>query len=205
MRYILCVLLLCPPFWGQAPPTGHATSNVPCSVANAGNDNKISINCGIGREQGQKILSLLNKILMDRIDPDAVMAKLDEILHAVNPNLRTKAYFCNGGWRTQGPGANAALQVTMDPSEDPSLKQMIDLANARPRDNNELLKICGSEIESNPEWLTPRLFCALAYAGVGNSTKAKEMLDVYDSRKGPAYDENSLCQQLSNAAHSALQ
>jgi hypothetical protein len=201
VRYsFILSLLVSLPCWTQTAATGRASTGGPCSVANTGSDNKIQINCGIGREQGEKMLAILNKILANRIDSDAVMAKLDEILHAVNPNLPKKAYFCNGGWTSSGPGVNTAMQMNTSFDEDPSLAEMIKLANAG--QNEELLKACTSQIESEPDWLTPRLFCAIAYGGMANKVKAQEMLDTYNARKGPAYEGDDLCKQLSDAAHS---
>jgi len=83
--------------------TGAATTTGPCSQANTGNNNIFTINCGIGEALGQKMLDILNKILASQVDAGAVIKKLDEILHVVNPNLPTKTYFCDGHWRTQGP------------------------------------------------------------------------------------------------------
>ena len=99
-------------------------------------------------------------MLANQIDADKVMAKLDEILHAVNPNLPTKVYFCKGGWRSLGPGPNTGMQMTMNGGEDPSGVEMAKLSDAR--QFKELLKVCTTQIESKPEWLTPRLFCGLA-------------------------------------------
>ena len=66
--------------------SGAANTTGPCSPANTGNNNTFNISCGIGQAQGQKMLDILNKVLANRLDPESVMAKLDEILHAVNPN-----------------------------------------------------------------------------------------------------------------------
>jgi hypothetical protein len=81
VRYsIVLVMLVCLPCWTQTTATGNASTSQPCSVANTGNGNKIQINCGIGKEQGEKVLAILNKIVANHLDPNAVMAKLDEIL-----------------------------------------------------------------------------------------------------------------------------
>ena len=64
MKYsFLFVLLISIPCWTQTAATGQASTNEPCSVANTGSDNKIQINCGVGKEQGQKILAIVNKIV----------------------------------------------------------------------------------------------------------------------------------------------
>jgi hypothetical protein len=85
MRYALVLtLLLSLPCWTQTTTTGQATTNTPCSIANTGSDNKIQINCGIGKEQGDRMLAILNKILADKLDTDVVMKKLDEITESLH-------------------------------------------------------------------------------------------------------------------------
>jgi hypothetical protein len=61
-----------------------------------------------------------------------------------------------------------------------------------------------SRVSYAPEWLTPHLFCGMAYLGIGNRTKAKEMLTEFESRTGPAYDVDA-CHQISVYLHRALQ
>jgi hypothetical protein len=81
LRFILVLfLLISPPSWTQTKTTGQASTNAPCSVANTGSDNKISIVCGIGKDQGRKMLAVLNKILANQLDTEKVMEKLDEIV-----------------------------------------------------------------------------------------------------------------------------
>jgi hypothetical protein len=194
----LLVSLSC---WTQATTTEEAVANGPCSIANSGSGNKIQINCGIGKEQGQKMLAILNKILAKQLDPDVVMAKLDEILKAVNPNLPAKSYFCDGHWKSVGPGANAALEINMG-GDDSAFQEMIRMNNSR--QYADLLKTCFAEIHSAPEWLTPRLFSGLAYLGTGDKSKARDMLTKFDSRTGPAYKVDG-CQQMSEYLHKLLQ
>jgi hypothetical protein len=58
-----------------------ATTSGQCSPISPNNSGAITINCpGMSKEQGQKMIAILNKILADQLDPDAVMAKLDEII-----------------------------------------------------------------------------------------------------------------------------
>ena len=147
------------------------------------------------------MLAILNKILADRLDPDAVMAKLDEILKAVNPNIPARTYFCDGKWRTAGPGQHAALEVYMG-GDDSAFREMVRLNNSG--QYAELLKVCLAQIGSAPEWLTPRLFCGLAYLGTGDKIKAKDMLAEFDSKTGPAYNADG-CQQMSDHLHRMLQ
>ncbi len=201
---VLCWLFLLTalPCLGQkSDSTGSATTTGPCSPAVSGNNNQFSINCqGISKEQGAKMLGILNKILQNQLDPQAVIAKLDEILKAVNPNLPTRTYFCNGQWRTAGPGKNAGFEINMG-GDDSVFQQMARLNNSR--QYADLLKICLSQIQSAPEWLTPRLFCGLAYLGLGDKVKAKEMLKEFDSKTGPAYDAEA-CNQITTFLHASL-
>jgi len=147
------------------------------------------------------MLVILNKILSNQMDPDAVMAKLDEILKAVNPNIPAKTYFCNGQWRTAGPGANAGFEINMG-GDDSAFQEMVRLNNSR--QYSELLKVCLAQIQTTPGWLTPRLFCGLAYLGTGDKVKAKAMLVEFDSKTGPAYDVDA-CQQMSVHLRKILQ
>lgn len=202
---VLCLLLVLTalPCRSQKPTaTGDATTTGPCSPAVTGSNNQFNINCqGISKDQGTKMLGILNKILANQLDPEAVMAKLDEILKAVNPNVPVKTYFCNGMWRTAGPGQNAGMEIIMG-GDDSAFKEMARLNNSR--QYADLLKMCLSQIQSAPEWLTPRLFCGLAYLSLGDKVKAKEMLKEFESKTGPAYGAES-CHQMSTYLHTALQ
>jgi len=75
------VLLVSPAI---AQQTGAATTKGTCSPATTGNNNTFTFNCGIGKEQGQAILGIVNRILANQIDPAAVMAKLDDIQRGVD-------------------------------------------------------------------------------------------------------------------------
>jgi hypothetical protein len=203
MRYgLVLLMLIAMPCWSQTTTSGKAETTGPCSPAVTGGNNQFSINCrGIGKEQGQKMLDILNKILANQLNPNAVLAKLDEILKAVNPNIPVKAYACNGEWRTVGPGQATALEVNMG-GNDSAFQNMIRLNNSK--QYADLLNECLAQISSTPEWLTPRLFCGMAYMASGNKVKVKEMLTEFDSRTGPAYTVGA-CQQMSDLLHRALQ
>lgn len=62
-----------------------ATTSAPCSPIAPDNSGSITINCpGISKEDGRKMLAILNRILANQIDPELVMVKLDEIQHGVS-------------------------------------------------------------------------------------------------------------------------
>jgi len=82
MKYgLILSLLIAMPCVSQTKTTGEAKTAGPCSPAVSGSKNTFTINCGISQKQGQKILGILNKILADQTNTEAVMAKLDELLN----------------------------------------------------------------------------------------------------------------------------
>lgn len=185
------------------PAVRQDAKNSSCAniVALAGN---VSLNCSTLTAAQQKALdaipAILNKILSDQLDPDAVMKKLDEILHAVNPNLQVRAYFCNGTWRDMGPSANAGLSINVG-GDDSVFKQMIELNNTGKY--ADLLNLCTAQKQSTPDWLTPKLFCGMAYSALGDQAKAKAELAAFDAKAGPAYSEGA-CKQMSDFLRNRL-
>jgi hypothetical protein len=143
------LILVAMPCLCQTTSTGNATSSGPCSPANTGNKNTFTIKCGIDQKQGQEMLSIMNKILANQLDTNAVMTKLDEILKAVNPNLPAKVYLCDGSSRTLGPTADSALTSNYSIAPDPSFQEMISLHNSG--NYKELLNVCLAQMQSNFE------------------------------------------------------
>jgi hypothetical protein len=77
MKIALLFVTLALACYGQTP--GTAETKGACSPANTGDNNTFTITCGIGKAQGDQMLKILNKILLNQLDPNAVMTKLDEI------------------------------------------------------------------------------------------------------------------------------
>jgi len=69
-----------------------------CSINAVGSNNQLTINCpGMSKEQGQRILAILNKVLAGQLDPKAVMDKLDEIQQGMRAaNLKAELTTFNG-------------------------------------------------------------------------------------------------------------
>ncbi len=178
--------------------------NSSCSniIALAGD---VKVDCSSLTPAQQKIIenipAVLHKILKNHLDTDAVMAKLDEILNAINPNLPVKTYYCEGDWKIIGPSASSSMMITTG-GDASNLKELVSLYNAEQFSN--LLKTCLADVHSMPEWLTPRIFCGLAYVGLGDKAKAKEMLAEFDSNTGPAYSDGT-CKQASDELRRHLQ
>jgi hypothetical protein len=203
MRYAaILFLLLAVPCWSRTTATTKNDTSRPCSPITTGSNNNFVINCKIDPEQGKQMIGILNKILANqqKLQPEIVMQKLDEILKAVNPNVPVKTYFCNGMWRTVGPSANAGMEINMG-GDNIAFKEMINLNNTH--QYAQLLTMCQQQMKSSPEWLTPLLTCSLAYIGQGDKVNASEMLKEFDSRTGPAYAVDA-CKQMSDFLHAQL-
>jgi hypothetical protein len=72
------LLLISSPCRGQN--TGSAETTGTCSPAVTGNNNQFTINCrGLSKEQGDKMISILNKIVEKQLDPEKVMVRLEEM------------------------------------------------------------------------------------------------------------------------------
>jgi hypothetical protein len=156
----------------QGAEAGATTATGTCDVANRGNQNTFTINCGVGKEQGQKILAILNKILSKQLDPDAVMAKLDEIGTEVK-KIRSgvySGYDFNGARRDQRPGV---FNVTAG-EETEIFQQMLKLQSEK--NWKELLALAEQQIKKTPEWLTPYLLSGVAEANLGNRSAAIQRL-----------------------------
>ena len=80
----------------QKTTNGKSTASGACGVSShSGNNDTISIyvkNCGIGKEQGAKIIELLNKVLANQ-DISTVNAKLDELLEVASKPVQTQNCF----------------------------------------------------------------------------------------------------------------
>ena len=204
LKVILTLLAAVTCDFSQTPPKiTQKAKDTTCSniVALAGN---IDIKCSSLTPTQKKLIesipALLNKIISNQLDPNAVMEKLDEILKAVNPNVPPRKYQCTGSWSTAGAGPGAAFEIQLG-GNDSAFQEMVRLNNTR--QYASLIKACLAQIDSSPEWLTPRLFCGLAYLGTGDKVKAKSMLDEFDSKTGPAYDTEP-CQRIFNFLHDNL-
>jgi len=105
MTRIALVLVFAQIVFCQQANTGNASTTGTCSPSNTGNNNLFTINCGIGQVQGKKMLDILNRILANQLDPDAVMTKLDEIKQEVASLLAAGAAKSNVGPITAQPGS----------------------------------------------------------------------------------------------------
>jgi hypothetical protein len=137
----------------------------------------------------------MSQILAKQLDPDLVMAKLDEIGKDVKKISRGvySGYDFNGAKRDQRPGMTSLIV-----GEEPGVFQkMRTLQNQHQW--KELLVTSEEQINNTPDWLTPYLFSGIANANLGNKQAAIERLKfVRDEAAGnPDYaDAGRVLQQL---------
>jgi hypothetical protein len=174
-----------------------------CNQVSNDNNGTITINCtSIDpklMEEMKRTIAVLDRIAKRQADPAVLNGlrelnqKMDEVLRGMNPNLPVKTYFCDGTWRTAGPGPGIGLDVVMG-GDSAAFESMRQLNNSGKY--VELLRACQAQIESDPGWLTPYLFCGLGHLAAGNTKNAREMFEHFDSQTGPGYDVPA-CRQMS--------
>jgi hypothetical protein len=96
---LILSLLIAITCWSQTTTTGKAETSGICSPAVTGNKNTFAITCGIDKKQGQKMLEILNKILANQLDPNAVMRKLEEIITNQNREAEAIGQIQQLSWR----------------------------------------------------------------------------------------------------------
>ena len=96
--------------WTSTPSSGELAPS--CSISETKTKDQISIKCqGMNPEQGERvsaafnILPVMNRLLEDKLDPDLVTAKLDELTKSAARVPRVKTYFCDGMWKSGAPNA----------------------------------------------------------------------------------------------------
>ena len=175
---------------------GSAQSTGVCSLANSGTVRTVQIKCGIDLQQGKRMLEILNTILtnQEKLPADLVLQKLDEILKSVNPNAANKTYTCAGGFQVVGPSPNAVFNVQLGGVDTEKAKIMFD--HFAQRDYRNLITSCEEFERTDPNWLTPLLFCAVGYGATGRLDQAKTTIKEYEDRVGPAYTQDPMCAEL---------
>jgi len=149
----------------------------PCSPVAPYNSGSITINCqGLSKQQSEQIQEILNKILTEKLDFNAVMRKLDEVLHEVNPNAPKTTYTFDGSKRVISPGRNKAY-----------IGEAYGIYNKlgqleQARDWDGLLKLSEEQMQERPTWLTPYVLAGEAYLQLGQREKARELLETAETR-----------------------
>ena len=183
---------------GRSQQTSSTAKSAPealpasCSIFETQAKDQISIKCqGMNPEQSERvsaafnILPVMDKLLEDKLDPEVVTSKLDELTKSASRVPRVKTYFCDGMWKSGAPNAVGILDTKTGGNVSEFLG-MIKLLEKK--QYPELLTKCTANIKSTPEWLTSRLFCGLAYARLDRKTEAQAMLTEFEKKVGSTYD-----------------
>jgi hypothetical protein len=124
-----------------------------CSFSETQTKDQISIKCqGMNPEQTERvpaafnILPVMNKLLQDKLDPELLTTKLDELTKSAARILRVPTYFCDGMWKSGAPNAEGTLD-TKTGGNDSEFLNMISLLEKK-----ELLTKCTANIKSTPGW-----------------------------------------------------
>jgi hypothetical protein len=101
--------------------TGKATASGTCAVSHSGNNDVISINnCGIGKQQADKIVEMLKAVLANQKN-DERDSKLDEMVELA----RRPQIVINGPVQGNVAGINNGQQVFNQLGEPPTIKQVV--------------------------------------------------------------------------------
>ena len=164
-----------------------AASNGACSVAHSGNNDTIIIkNCGIGEQQGQKIIDLLKQVLLDKDQGK----KLDEVLEFLkrssNPYASVTTYSFDGHSRTFTPSENRTSMNTA------GALQFLDIQKAiRNRDWAEVTMLSEKAIASYPGWFTPYFTLGMAQGYLCQSSAAASLERFIQDTEGAVGFEES--------------
>jgi hypothetical protein len=174
-----------------------------CSPIVSQNQGPVTIECaGVPEHLQRQLVEILNSILRKQLDPTAVMSKLDEIAKGMG-DLKKKSidaergivstYDFDGVKRDQ---IGARVNVEVGPQVT-AFQKMVELGKAEQWP--QLAALCEEQIVAAPKWLTPYYFAGVAYAALGDKTKALTRLEHAAEYAGsdPAYSNvGALIKQL---------
>jgi hypothetical protein len=201
----LLLLLLAVSTSAQTPKTGNATAAGTCNLANSGsNVTHIHIDCGIGQQQGKKIIELLNRALGNK-DIAIINTKLDELIQVASRPATSNTLNCTGSNCVQGN--NYGSQV-LNQFGAPKLI-MTDAQRDAIRD--ELRPYAGRKFDFSSDGATPdsqkyadQLFKALTDAGLTPGMVMISMTVGRTFQGGVSIDSTKDQMDLANALANAM-
>lgn len=169
---------------------GNATASGICAVSHSGNNDVITIkNCGIGKEQADKIIQILKAVLANQ-KAENRDAKLDELLvlarRAANPYGTTTTYQPNGIRREVTLSLG---KFESDPGALPTYKEMV--AAEMGHRWNQQISLATQGINKYPGWFTPYAFLGQAQSELCMKGQAQKSLTQFisDTRGATAYQK----------------
>jgi hypothetical protein len=157
----VALLIASSSFISAQTTTGNARATGTCAVSHSGNNDTIIItDCGIGKEEADKITAILQAVLANQ-EEESRDAKLDELLdfvkRAVDPYRSVLTYAPDGHTRKVTP-STGEYDYDLGGFHD---FQAMDKAN-QAKDWQSLKALAQKALEAYPGWFTPRLFLGLA-------------------------------------------
>jgi len=136
-------------------------------------------------KQNQEFNNKVERYQKDLEDKEKEIKKLEEKALKAERGI-SATYDFNGAKRTTTRPGHISLNVG---PETEVFRKISELE--KQRNYPEIINICEQQITKTPEWLTPYLFLGIAYANIGNKTKAKEFFEyVLKQAPGdPAYKQ----------------
>ena len=141
----------------QSAAKGEAKASGGCAVAHSGNNDVITIqNCGIGKDEADKIVEMLRVVLANQ-KSDSRDAKLDELLElarkAANPYETTVTYQPDGVRRSFSP---STATFTVEDGGSADFRTMIDMQ--REGQWPQMIALARKDMDAYPGWFTPYAF-----------------------------------------------
>ncbi len=198
MKYaiLIAMMALTPRLDGHAK--SQTTSTGGCSAVVVGHDN--TINCGaLTIDEAKKLAAILNEVRNSNLSLDIVLGKLDAILAEIrkseNANRAVVSYDPEGGKRTTYAG-----HMSLDTTEYEVYLQ--ELAFEKQGWWGNEAEIAEKEERNVPDWLTPIMFAADAYA---NLCRIKDAASSFNDFIAKASDQPAYNDFVSKAKHALVQ
>jgi len=172
------------------PSTGKATASGNCAVSHSGNNDTIIIqNCGIGKEEADKITEMLRAVLANQKTEERD-AKIDQLLdlakRALNAYGTVSTYDPNGMRRdiTSSTG-----EINLDDSANKDFAKIQIAMNAS--DWQSLLELAQAAASKYPGWFTPYYCLGFAQANLCMKQAAKNSWTKFlkDAQDATAYTQ----------------
>jgi hypothetical protein len=187
MKYALLVALMIITAKSAGQVASHTATTDGCKTVIVGHDN--TINCGaLTIDEANKLAAILNEVRNSNLSLDVVLGKLDAILAEIrrneNPNRAVVSYSPNGNKLTTYAG-----HFSTDDGEYQIFAQEMGYEQQKQWQNEA--DLAEKEERNVPEWLTPLMFAADAYANLCRIKDAASNLNDFITKASdePAYEE----------------
>lgn len=138
--------------------------------------------------QNQQLLRKIEEYQLDLAEKDEQITELEEQAKMAARNITS--FFDFKGVRRETAGGK--INITYG-EEYQIYLQMVELEESR--NYTALIELCKHQIEATPDWLTPYLYCGVAYANLGNGDEAIAYLR-HITESAPGDPEYAIAEEL---------